>query len=120
MVWISNAVGVVNDILWTYVLITLLIAAGLWFSWRTGFVQIRMLPEMVAILTDGVGTRTREGHISPFQAFCISTASRVGVGNIAGIAIAVVLGGRGPFLDVDDCIDRCRQRICGKHLSTDL
>ena len=95
MVWISNAVGVVNDILWTYVLITLLIAAGLWFSWRTGFVQIRMLPEMVAILTDGVGSRTREGHISPFQAFCISTASRVGVGNIAGIAIAVVLGGPG-------------------------
>ena len=36
-----------------------------------------------------------EGHISPFQAFCISTASRVGVGNIAGIAIAVVTGGPG-------------------------
>lgn len=90
-----GAIGAVNDIIWTYVLITLLIAAGIWFSWRTGGVQIRLFPEMIRLLAEGVGRPPKKGHISPFQAFCISTASRVGVGNIAGIAIAVVLGGPG-------------------------
>ena len=50
---------------------------------------------MIHLLTEGVGTKTEGQQISSFQAFCVSTASRVGVGNIAGIAIAVVLGGPG-------------------------
>ena len=54
-----------------------------------------MLPEMLRLLTEGIGKQT-EGHaISSFQAFCVSTASRVGVGNIAGVAIAIVTGGPG-------------------------
>jgi len=95
MEWMNDVIATVNDVLWTYILITLLIAAGLWFSVKTGFVQIRLLPEMLRLLTEGAAGRVKAGHISPFQAFCISTASRVGVGNIAGIAIAVVLGGPG-------------------------
>ena len=85
----------VNDVLWSYVLIVVLIACGLYFTFATRFVQVRMLPEMLRLLTEGIGKQT-EGHaISSFQAFCVSTASRVGVGNIAGVAIAIVTGGPG-------------------------
>lgn len=92
---ITSSVGWANDLLWSYVLIAMLIAVGLYFTIRTGAVQLRMLPEMGRVLKDGIGADTKDGHISSFQAFCVSTASRVGVGNIAGIAIAVVTGGPG-------------------------
>ena len=85
----------INDILWSYVLIVLLIGLGLYFTFRTKFVQIRYLVEMVRLLAEGVGTQRMGNQISSFQAFCVSTASRVGVGNIAGVAIAIVLGGPG-------------------------
>lgn len=91
----NAAVNAVNDVLWSYVLIVVLIACGLYFTFATRFVQVRMLPEMLRLLTEGIGRQT-EGHaISSFQAFCVSTASRVGVGNIAGVAIAIVTGGPG-------------------------
>lgn len=92
---LGQAVDQTNNILWSYVLIIMLIAVGLWFTLRTGAVQVRMLPEMFRVLKDGIGAGTKDGHISSFQAFCVSTASRVGVGNIAGIAIAIVTGGPG-------------------------
>lgn len=95
MDFLSSIVGSINDVLWSYVLIILLVGCGLWFSARTGFVQIRHMGEMFRLLGDGSAHKAREGHISTFQAFCVSTASRVGVGNIAGIAIAVVVGGPG-------------------------
>ena len=95
MDWLNQLVTVVNDFLWTNIVIIMLVGIGLWFTLRTGFVQIRRLPEMIALLTEGAGAAPRKGHISTFQAFCVSTASRVGVGNIAGIAIAVVMGGPG-------------------------
>ena len=85
----------VNEILWSYILIVLLIGLGLYFTFRTRFVQLRYLVEMVRLLAEGVGTRGMGNQISSFQAFCVSTASRVGVGNIAGVAIAIVLGGPG-------------------------
>lgn len=84
-----------NDILWSYVLIVMLIGLGVYFSCATRFVQLRLLGEMIRLMGEGVGAKTGKHHISSFQAFCISTASRVGVGNIAGIAIAIVSGGPG-------------------------
>ena len=55
-----------------------------------------MLPEMLRVLTEGIGSKgSGKEAISSFQAFCVSTASRVGVGNIAGVAIAIVTGGPG-------------------------
>ena len=95
MNWLNDIVGVINDFLWSYVLIIMLLGLGLWFTLRTKFVQIRCLPEMFRLMTEGAGAKPRSGHISTFQAFCVSTASRVGVGNIAGIAIAVATGGPG-------------------------
>ena len=64
---------------------------GLFFTVRTGFVQIRLFPEGIRVLTE----KSHEGGISSFQALMIATASRVGTGNIAGIATAIVAGGPG-------------------------
>lgn len=95
MDFLDNLVLSVNDVLYAYVLIILLVGLGIWFTFRTGFVQLRCIKEMVHLLCTNVGASTEKNHISPFQAFCISTASRVGVGNIAGIAIAIIVGGPG-------------------------
>lgn len=81
-----------------YVLIAVLIAAGVYFSVRTNFVQVRYFKEMIRLLGDGFGGK-KEGQdknsISSFQAFAIGTASRVGTGNIVGVTIAIVTGGPG-------------------------
>lgn len=95
MEFFSAAVGFCNDILWSYVLIIMLIGLGIYFSWATNLVQIRLLGEMFRLMGEGVGQKIGKHRVSSFQAFCISTASRVGVGNIAGIAIAIVVGGPG-------------------------
>ena len=98
MIYLEALHGIVNSIntvLWSYVLIIVLIGIGVWFTLRTKLVQVRMLPEMLRLLTEGIGVKTVDKQISTFQAFCVSTASRVGVGNIAGVAIAIVTGGPG-------------------------
>lgn len=92
---IDKFVDTINGYLWTYVIITLLIISGFWFTYKIRLAQLTKLGEMVRLLKEGVGASTEGNNISSFQAFCVSTASRVGVGNIAGIAIAIVLGGPG-------------------------
>lgn len=92
MEWISNMVDSTNNILWTYLLIILLLAAGLYFSFGSKFVQIRLFPEMFRLITE---KRDGESGVSPFQAFTISAASRVGTGNITGVALAIGVGGPG-------------------------
>lgn len=95
MALFNSIVSDINNFLWTYVIIVVLIACGIGFTLRTRFVQLTMLPEMLRLLvTDGRSKRVH-GTVSSFQAFCVSTASRVGVGNIAGVAIAIVTGGPG-------------------------
>lgn len=94
-VMLNQIISNINLYLWNYLIIFILIGAGLFFTMTTGAVQIRMFKEMVRLVASGAGTKTDKNHVSSFQAFCVSTASRVGVGNIAGIAIAVVLGGPG-------------------------
>lgn len=93
MVFLEKFIGFANDILWSYVLIALLLAVGLYFTCKTKFVQIRFAPEMLRLIVDKQSKDTN--HVSSFQAFCISTASRVGTGNLAGVAIAIALGGPG-------------------------
>lgn len=90
--WVNTA----NDILWTYILIVLLLGCAVWFTLRTRFVQFRMLGEMLRLLGDSTGKHTPgEKHISSFQAFAVSLASRVGTGNLAGVATAIAVGGPG-------------------------
>lgn len=86
-----------NSAIWTYVLIGALIGCALYFTWRTRGVQFRMLGEMVRLLGDAVpkGHGGKQKHISSFQAFMVSLASRVGTGNLAGVASAITVGGPG-------------------------
>ncbi|HAZ38456.1 MAG TPA: sodium:alanine symporter family protein, partial [Exiguobacterium sp.] len=90
---LMKLVNRVSDLLWTNVLITLLVVLGIYFTLRMRFVQFRMIPEMVRLLFQG--TDDGKDGVSPFQAFAISTAARVGTGNIAGVAAAIALGGPG-------------------------
>lgn len=92
---LGSVVGSINNIIWSYVLIGMLVSIGIYFTLATKFVQIRLLGEMFRLMTKNVGSKGDKHKVSSFQAFCISTASRVGVGNIAGIAIAVISGGPG-------------------------
>lgn len=92
---LNAVVSAINNVLWSYVLIVVLVGCGIYFTLSTHFVQLRLLPEMLRLLTEGIGKKTEGDAISSFQAFCVSTASRVGVGNIAGVAIAIVTGGPG-------------------------
>ena len=89
-------INLLNDALWGYFLIATLVGCGLWFTWRTRFVQFRMFGEMLRLLTDS-STQPANGekHISSFQAFTVSLASRVGTGNLAGVATAIAVGGPG-------------------------
>lgn len=91
---IEKFVGQANDLLWSSVLIVVLVALGLYFTIRMGFVQFRMLPEMFRLLFKE-GMKREKGQVSSFQAFAIGTAARVGTGNIAGVATAIALGGPG-------------------------
>lgn len=89
---LNSLINFFNDILWGYVLIVMLLFVGTYFTLKTKFVQIRYLGQMIKILGDSVG---HKGGVSSFKAFCISTASRVGTGNLAGVAIAIASGGPG-------------------------
>ena len=96
MAFIENLVGNINSFMYSYLLIFMLVSIGLYFTIRTGFVQFRMIPEMFRVITEKapVGKNGKKG-ISSFQAFTISAASRIGTGNVAGVATAIALGGPG-------------------------
>ncbi|MDD6770364.1 alanine/glycine:cation symporter family protein [Inconstantimicrobium porci] len=96
MIFLSNLISSFNNII-GYILISVLIVAGLYFTFRTKFVQISQIKEMFRLLGDGFSSSDEKvkHKVSSFQAFCISTASRVGTGNLAGVAIAVSVGGPG-------------------------
>ncbi|BAL01097.1 sodium/glutamine symporter [Oscillibacter valericigenes Sjm18-20] len=81
-----------DSVLYYPVLIVVLLAAGLFFSVRTGIVQLRLFPETIRVVSEKPSTA---GKISSFQALMVSTASRVGTGNIVGVSTAVCLGGYG-------------------------
>ena len=86
-------VGFLNTIFWGYVLIYGLLAVGIFFTIRLRFQQVLRFGEMFRVILSADET-DREG-ITPFQALCTSLASRVGTGNIAGVAVALTLGGPG-------------------------
>lgn len=86
-----------GDALWTWVVLPVVILLGLYFTLRSGVVQFRLIPEMFRTLTDKTPRDAggRPQSVSAFQAFTISAASRVGVGNIAGVGTAIAIGGPG-------------------------
>lgn len=86
-----------GDRLWTWLVLPVVVLLGIYFTVRSGVVHFRLIPEMFRTLTDKT-PRASDGRpqsVSAFQAFTISAASRVGVGNIAGVGTAIALGGPG-------------------------
>lgn len=86
-----------GDSLWTATMVPVVVVVGLYLTWRTGFVQVRLFRQMIKTLSDKT-PKDDEGNdqsISSFQAFTVSAASRVGVGNIAGVGTAIMVGGPG-------------------------
>ncbi len=88
----DSIIASINDALYSYILIIVLIAGGLYFTARTGFVQFRLLKEQFRAVTE---KPTDSKGVSSFQALMVSTASRVGTGNIVGVSTALCLGGFG-------------------------
>ena len=85
-----------NDVMYSYVLIIMLVGVGIYFTVRTKGVQFRLFADGIkAMLEPAEKSENGEKKVSSFQALMISTASRVGTGNIAGIATAIAAGGPG-------------------------
>ncbi|MDU1024461.1 MAG: sodium:alanine symporter family protein, partial [Leclercia adecarboxylata] len=83
----------INEILWGSVMIYLLFAAGIWFTFRCGFIQFRSIPQLRNNLKNSLSPQP--GGLTSFQALCTSLAARVGSGNLAGVALAISAGGPG-------------------------
>lgn len=92
--WLNTFISGINNILWTYILVAVLIACAILFTIKTRGVQFRMVGEMIRLLGDST-KKTHEKHVSSFEAFAVSIASRVGTGNLAGVATAIAVGGPG-------------------------
>lgn len=92
MDFIAGIISSISGYLYSYILIALLIAAGLYFSFRTRFVQLRLFKESIKVITE---PKKEKDSISSFQALMVSTASRVGTGNIVGVTGAIIAGGPG-------------------------
>ena len=108
---VQNILVQVSDFLWSYVIITVLICCAVFFTLRTRFVQFRLVREMVRLLLHPDKVQPNEigqdelsmdmkvngemKHISSFQAFVVALASRIGTGNLAGVATAISIGGPG-------------------------
>ncbi len=91
MNFLNNIINSANNLLYSYLLIIILVVGGLYFSFRTKFVQFRLLREQFRAVTE----KTDKNGVSSFQALMVSTASRVGTGNIIGVSAAICVGGYG-------------------------
>ena len=89
---ISKVISEISNFMYSYLLIILLLAVGLYFTLRTKFVQLRLLPEAIKVVSEKKGDKK---SVSAFEALMVSTASRVGTGNIVGVANAIAIGGYG-------------------------
>ena len=98
MQWIEGLVGAVNTVLWDYALLFLLVATGIFFTVRLGFIQLRKFGEGMSRLFGGFsmkGARAGKEGMSSFQALTTAIAAQVGTGNITGCATALYSGGPG-------------------------
>ena len=89
---LTDLINGLSDLLYSYILIVLLLGTGIYFTLRTRFVQFRLFIESIRVVSQ---PGDDENGLSSFQALMVSTASRVGTGNIAGISTAICLGGPG-------------------------
>ncbi len=96
--WLNEHINLVNEFIWDWnwhSIIVVLVVCGIYFTLRTRFVQFRMFPEMCRLLVEPSPKGREKRHVSSFQAFAVSVATRVGTGNLAGVAGAIAIGGPG-------------------------
>lgn len=106
-----HIIDIINEVLWSYVMIAMLLLWAIYFTLATGGVQFRMIGEMCKLLVssaqpdekaeakaNAAHPTKKKRHVSSFQAFAVSIASRVGTGNLAGVATAISLGGAGAVM----------------------
>ena len=98
MDWLTSAIETVNSWVWSPALVALCLIAGLYFSFRTRFVQVRRFGEMFRLLFGSAGKDKKKTGISSFQAFAMALSGRVGTGNIVGVATAIGFGGPGAIV----------------------
>ncbi|PSW06042.1 alanine/glycine:cation symporter family protein [Photobacterium lipolyticum] len=89
---LMTVIGAINGVLWGQLIVYLLVGVGIYFTFRLGFIQIRQFRHAITVLNTGKNT---ENGISSYQVFCTSMAARVGTGNMAGVAVALAVGGPG-------------------------
>ena len=89
---LNDIVLAISNFMYTYLLIIILLAGGFYFTFRTRFIQFRMFRESLRVVAE---RPDRAGSVSSFQALMVSTASRVGTGNIIGVSVAICVGGYG-------------------------
>ncbi|MGG1686558.1 alanine/glycine:cation symporter family protein [Pseudalkalibacillus sp. NRS-1564] len=93
--FLSGIIDFSNNILWSYVLIAGLLGIGIYFTVASRFVQFRFFGEMFRVLGEKPDYKDDSKNISPFKSFCVGAATRIGTGNLAGVAVAITLGGPG-------------------------
>lgn len=96
--WLNHLLSEINEFLWGWhwhSIIVVLVLCGIYFTVRTRFVQFRMVPEMFRLLGESLPKKKAKNQVSSFQAFAVSVATRVGTGNLAGVAGAIAVGGPG-------------------------
>ncbi len=94
MNFFSSMVDYINSIIWgKNIIVVLLVGTGIFFTLSMKFMQIRLLKDMAGLLVKN--NKKSESGISSFQAFCVSTATRVGAGNLVGVVAALSVGGAG-------------------------
>lgn len=96
--WLNTHLDIINDFLWgwnSHSIIVLLVLCGIYFTIRTKFVQFRMVLDMFKLLVETSPRDREKHHVSSFQAYAVSVATRVGTGNLAGVAGAIAVGGPG-------------------------
>ena len=96
--WLTDAILTLNSWVWSPALVVLCLLAGLYFSLRTRFVQVRRFGEMFRLLFGSAGKDKKATGISSFQAFAMALSGRVGTGNIVGVATAIGFGGPGAIV----------------------
>lgn len=96
MQFIQDIIDNIQEFLWTYINIALLVGCALYFTVRSRFVQFRLFGDMLkAMMRPEKNDEEGKKHISSFQAFVVALASRIGTGNLAGVAVAISVGGPG-------------------------
>lgn len=89
-----DLLNIINNFLWDYIVVIVMIGAAVWFCYKTKLAHVTMVGDMFRSIKISSNTTSKK-EVSSFQAFAISLASRVGVGNIAGVALAITIGGAG-------------------------